>query len=201
MKRFSTFLFEALSSEAQDWIESVVNTQKSLVKDNKLEPIEVDINKLNKPRKPFSYNDFFNNTSIKDLLINKNVGFLITNQIVRNPKNFIVDDTKDITINCYPYWYQDGNNIFFVGLCMYDKEHLFIDGLVNLTNIDSSNIVKNKDELNKAIFNDFIKIMSTDQKIKGIAAKPKHSKIKILFQKLGFNTSKDNNELMTYKIK
>lgn len=201
MKRFSTFLFEALSSEAQDWIESVVNTQKSLVKDNKLEPIEVDINKLNKPRKPFSYNDLFNNTSIKDLLINKNVGFLITNQIVRNPKNFIVDDTKDITINCYPYWYQDDNNIFFVGLCMYDKEHLFIDGLVNLTNIDSSNIVKNKDELNKAIFNDFIKIMSTDQKIKGIAAKPKHSKIKILFQKLGFNTSKDNNELMTYKIK
>lgn len=201
MKRFSTFLFEALSSEAQDWIESVVNTQKSLVKDNKLEPIEVDVTKLNKPRKPFSYNDFFNNASIKDLLINKNVGFLITNQIVRNPKNFIVDDTNDITINCYPYWYQDGNNIFFVGLCMYDKEHLFIDGLVNLTNIDSSNIVKNKDELNKAIFNDFIKIMSTDQKIKGIAAKPKHSKIKILFQKLGFNTSKDNNELMTYKIK
>lgn len=201
MKRFSTFLFEALSSETQDWIESVVNTQKSLVKDNKLEPIEVDVTKLNKPRKPFSYNDFFNNTSIKDLLIDKNVGFLITNQIVRNPKNFIVDDIKDITINCYPYWYQDGNNIFFVGLCMYDKEHLFIDGLVNLTNIDSSNIVKNKEELNKAIFNDFIKIMSTDQKIKGIAAKPKHSKIKILFQKLGFNSSKDNNELMTYKIK
>lgn len=201
MKRFSTFFYEALSSEAQDWLKSVVNTQKSLVKDNKVQPITVDINKLNKPRNPFTYDDFCNDALVKNLLGDKNVGFLVTNQMIRNAKNFIFDEGKNIKPNCFPYWYQEGNNIYFVGLCIYDKEHTYIDGLVNLIDIDSSSIVKNADELNTAIFNDFTKMMGEDQKIKGIVSKPKHAKIKSLLQKFGFGPSKENNELLTHKIR
>lgn len=201
MKRFSKYFYEALSTEAQEWLKNVANTQKALVKDNKVEPITVDVNKLNKPRNPFTYEDFFGDALVKNLLGDRFVGFPITNQMVRNSKNFIFEEGKEIKPNCFPYWAQDGENLYFAGLCIYDKEHTYIDGLVNLIAIDSSSIVKNADELNTAIFNDFVKMMGEDQKIKGIVAKPKHAKIKSLLQKLGFSASKENNELLTHKIR
>lgn len=201
MKHFSKYyLCEALSTEAKQWLKSVIDTQKALADENNFNPIEIDINKLNKPRNPFTYEDFFNDAIVKNILNDKKVGFVITNQMVRNSKNFIFDDTKNIKPNCFPYWYQDAKNIFFVGICIYDKENTYIDGFANLIDIESSLMIKNSEDLNKAIFNDFIKIMSTDNKIKGIVAKPKHAKIKALFIKLGFSPSKENNELLTYKI-
>lgn len=201
MKHFSKYyLCEALSTEAKQWLKSVIDTQKALADENNFNPIEIDVNKLNKPRNPFTYEDFFNDAIVKNILNDKKVGFVITNQMVRNSKNFIFDDTKNIKPNCFPYWYQDVKNIFFVGICIYDKENTYIDGFANLIDIESSLMIKNSEDLNKAIFNDFIKIMSTDNKIKGIVAKPKHAKIKALFIKLGFSPSKENNELLTYKI-
>lgn len=200
MKRFSNFFYEALSSEARQWLKSVVDTQKALAEENNFQPIEVNIDNLNKPRNPFTYEDFFNDAIVKNILNDKKVGFVITNQMVRNSKNFIFGDNKNIKPNCFPYWYQDAKNIFFVGICIYDKENTYIDGFVNLIDIDSSLMIKNSDDLNKAILNDFVKIMQTDNKVKGIVAKPQHAKIKQLFLKLGFSPFKENKELLTYKI-
>ena len=90
MKHFSKYyLCEALSTEATQWLKSVIDTQKALADENNFNPIEIDINKLNKPRNPFTYEDFFNDAIVKNILNDKKVGFVITNQMVRNSKNFI----------------------------------------------------------------------------------------------------------------
>lgn len=200
MKSLFNYILEGLKSDVQQWLKNVYQTQQSLIKDNKVQPIQVDVNKLNKPKKSFTFEDFSTDAIVKKIVGDKQVGFVITNQMIRNPKQYIQDENKELKIECLPYWYQDGENIYFVGICMYDKQAFYIDNFVHLIGIESSLIVAESAPLIKAILNDFIKFIEKEGDFIGISAKPTHPKMKANLIKLGFNSFKDNKEILTYKL-
>lgn len=200
MKSLITYIYEALDQKIQKWLKDVYNNQQQLVKDNKVQPIEVDIEKLNKPEKEFLYDNYSNDPVFKKILADKHLGFTVTNQMFRIPKQYLIDNDKEYKPDCYPYWYQSDQNIYFVGLCLYDKNITYIENYINLIGIESSLIVNNSGDLNKAILNDFIKIIPKLGNYKGITIKPIHPKMKATFIKLGFRSSSENKEILVYKI-
>ena len=200
MKDIVIYILEALKADVQQWLKQVYNTQQSLIKDNKIQPIKVDVNKLNKPKNSFTFEDFSTDTVVKQIVGNKQVGFTVINQMIRNPKQYVFDDKKEMNPECLPYWYADGENVYFVGLCIYDKNVSYIDNFVHLIAIESSLVVAESLVLNKAILNDFIKLVNMDGHYKGITVKPTHPKMKANFIKLGFNVLKENSEILTYKL-
>ena len=200
MKTLITYINEKLKADVEQWLSKVYDTQQKLIKDNKVEPIKVDINKLNKPKKPFTFEDFSTDTVVKNIVGNKQVGFTVINQMIRNPKQYVFDEDKQMNPECLPYWYADGENIYFIGICIYDKNVSYIDNFVHLIAIESSLIVSESLPLNKAILNDFIKLINADGHYQGITVKPMHPKMKANFIKLGFNSLKENTEILTYKL-
>lgn len=201
MKSLVAYITEGLKSEYQQWFKKVYQTQQALIKDNKVQPIKVDVDKLNKPKRTFTFEDFSTDAVVKKIVGDKQVGFTVTNQMIRNPKQYIQDEGKELNPECLPYWYQDGDNIYFVGICIFDKNVSYIDNFVHLIGIESSMIVQESLPLNKAILADFIKFMEGEkQQFTGITAKPTHPKMKANLIKLGFNTFKDNKEILTYKL-
>ena len=201
MKSFYTYLIEGLKSDVQQWLKKVYQTQQTLIKDNKVQPLQVDVNKLNKPKKSFTFEDFSTDAIVKKILGDRQVGFTVTNQMIRNPKQYILYDEKELNPECLPYWYQDRDNIYFVGICIFDKNVSYIDNFVHLIGIESSLIVQESLPLNKAILGDFVKFMEGEkQQFIGISAKPTHPKMKATLIKLGFNSFKDNKEILTYKL-
>ena len=205
MKSILLYIKEALKSDEQKWLNDVYKTNQTLVKDNKITPIEIDVKNLNKPVKPFEYDKFINDPVFKKIIEDNFVGFTVTNQLIKNANKYLKDNDKELKPNCYPYWYstqidKNTQNVFFVGLCLYDKNVTYIDNYLHLISIESSLIVKDSAILNKAILNDFIKVMQKVNKYSGISAKPTHPKMKAILLKLGFKISKDNKELLTYKI-
>ena len=200
MKKLVSYIIEKLNADIEKWLESVYNTQQNLIKDNKIQPIIVDAKKMNKPKKPFSFNDFSSDTIVKKIVGDRKVGFTVINQMIRNPKQYLIDNEKKLNPECYPYWYQDGENIYFIGLCIYDKTVSYLDNFIHLIAIESSLPVNNSSEVNKAILSDFIKMASINGTYKGITVKPLHPKMKANFIKLGFKVLNDNKEILTYKL-
>ena len=45
MKNLITYITEKLKSDVQQWLKQVYDTQQSLIKGNKVQPIKVDVNK------------------------------------------------------------------------------------------------------------------------------------------------------------
>lgn len=201
MKSLTRYIIEGLKNEYKKWLQNVLNSQLSLVKDNKVQPLNIDIQNLNKPEKSFLYDDFINDPIVKKIIGNKQTGFVVTNQIIRNPNQYIKDEDKKFNSECLPYWYQDGNNIYMVGICIYDKTVSYVDDFVHIISIESSLAIEDSNELNKAIVNDFIKFIQKDNNVTGLSAKPKHPKMKAILQKIGFNELEDNKEILTYKYK
>lgn len=205
MKSVFFYINESLQKAEQQWLENVYKTNLSLIKDKKLVPIDVDIKKLNKPKRPFEYDRYFDDPIFKKIINDDNVGFTVLNQMFRNDKKYLQDDEKEFRPNCYPYWYvididDKHQNTYFIGLCVYDKTNTYIDNYIHLIGIESSLIINNSTELNKAILNDFISVIKKDGNFDGITAKPNHPKMKATLIKLGFKLSKDNKEILTYKI-
>lgn len=198
MKSLVKYIIETLNNDTQKWLKQILDNTIKLSKSNKIEPLIVDVNQLNKPEKPFLYNDFFNNNIVKQIIGNNKLGFTVINQIIRNPKQYITD--KEINGECYPYWYQNNDSILCIGLCIYDKNVSYIENYLSLYGIESSLIVDNSQDLNTAILNDFTKLIPKIGKYEGIAAKPLHPKMKAILQKIGFVPSKDNKEIFIYKI-
>ena len=200
MKQLLTYINEALKSDVQQWLKNVYQTQQTLIKDNKVQPLQVDVNKLNKPKKSFTFEDFSTDAVVKKIVGDKQVGFVVTNQMIRNPKQYIQDKDKELSPECLPYWYQDVENIYFVGICIYDKKASYIDNFVHIIGIESSLVVAESAPLLKAILGDFIKFIEKEGNFVGISAKPTHPKMKANLIKLGFNSFKDNKEILTYKL-
>ena len=99
MKALITYIIEKLKTDVQQWFKQVYDTQQKLIKDNKVEPIDVDVNKLNKPKQSFTFEDFSTDAIVKQIVGNKLVGFTVINQMIRNPKQYILDENKEINLN------------------------------------------------------------------------------------------------------
>lgn len=200
MKTLLNYINEALKVDVQKWIKNVYQTQQSLIKDNKIQPIKVDPNNLKKPKKSFIYDEYASDTIFKNIVSDKHVGFTVTGQMLRNVNQYLKDDDKEFQPECYPYWYQEGENVYFVGLVMYDKNVSYIDDYFHLVNIEASLIVEESLPVLKGILKDFIKIVNKEGNYSGISAKPTHPKLKATLIKLGFNSTKENKEVLFYKI-
>ena len=83
MKNLISYITEKLKTDVEKWLDAVYQSQQSLIKDNKVEPINVDVNKLNKPNKTFTFEDFSTDTIVKNIVGNKQVGFTVINQMIR----------------------------------------------------------------------------------------------------------------------
>lgn len=199
MKTFTEFkIFEGLSGDVKKFFDNVFKTQESLVQKNKVQPIQVDDKKLNKPKSGFKKEDL-QDKSVKQIISSKHTGFTVANQMLSNDKKYFVDDDKEYNPTCYPYFYKDGKNVYCVGLLMYDEKINYVDGFVTLLLIETSLIVSEANPICKSILNDFTNMMKG--KFTGICVKPVHPKLKAIFTKLGFSSMKDNKEILTLKIK
>lgn len=190
-------IYEGLSNDIKKFFDNVFKTQEKLIKNNKVQPIDVDATKLNKPKHSFSKDDLTDN-SIKQIITSKHTGFTVAMQMLSNENKYFKDEDKEYNPECYPYFYKDDNNIYCVGLLMYDEKITYVDQFVTLLLIESSMIVSKSINVDKAILNDFIKLMKG--KYKGICVKPVHPKLKATFTKLGFTSMKDNKDILTYKL-
>ena len=156
------YIHESLKTDIQKWLKDIYQTQQSLIKDNKLQPIQVDTSKLNKPKKSFIFDEYATDETFKKIINNKQVGFTVASQMLRIPNQYLKDDDKEYKPDCIPYWYKDDKNVYFVGLCMYDKNVTYIDSFIHLINIESSLIVSESLPLLKAMLNDFIKTIDKE---------------------------------------
>lgn len=190
-------IYEGLSNDVKKFFNNVFKTQEKLVEKNKVQPIDVDATKLNKPKHSFKKEDLSDN-SIKQIIASKHTGFTVAMQMISNENKYFKDEDKEYNPECYPYFYKDGKNIYCVGLLMYDEKINYIDQFVTLLLIESSMIVSKSINVDKGILNDFINMMKG--KYKGICVKPVHPKLKATFTKLGFTSMKDNKDILTYKL-
>lgn len=198
MKTLTEFnIYEGLSGDVQKFFNNVFKTQEKLVKKNKVQPIDVPGNKLNKPKSAFKKDDL-QDKSVKQIIASKHTGFPVAMQMFKNEKKYFFDEDKEYNPECYPYFYKDGKNVYCVGLLMYDENINYMDEFVTLLLIESSMIVAKSTPVNKGILNDFINMMKG--KYKGVCVKPVHPKLKATFTKLGFSSVKDNKEILTLKL-
>ena len=58
MKLLSTLISESLEAKYIKYFKQILATNNALVKDNKIQQIDVDINNIGCPDKPFLFNDF-----------------------------------------------------------------------------------------------------------------------------------------------
>lgn len=190
-------IYEGLSNDVKKFFNNVFKTQEKLVEKNKVQPIDVDATKLNKPKHSLNKEDL-SDKSIKQIIASKHTGFTVAMQMISNENKYFKDEDKEYNPECYPYFYKDGKNIYCVGLLMYDEKINYIDQFVTLLLIESSMIVSKSINVDKGILNDFINMMKG--KYKGICVKPVHPKLKATFTKLGFTSMKDNKDILTYKL-
>lgn len=206
MKKLTEYITEALKADVQKWFKQVYQTMQSLVKDNKVQPIEVDTKKLAKPKNGgFKFDDFANDKTFKTIVDDKSLGFAVTSQILKNPNKYLIDKSgeneKELKPECIPYWYQQDKNVYFVGIVMYDPSVSYIDEFAHLVDIETSLCVSESTPVLKAILNDFaLHYLNKKGNYKGLTAKPEHPKMRAILTKLGFNSFKDNKDILTYKL-
>lgn len=191
-------LNESLSNDVKVFFDNVYKTQQKLASENKVTPVNVDDTKLTKPKSSFEKEDLFDD-SIKQIITNKSVGFVVAAQMISNANKYFTDDDKELNPTCYPYFYTENNNNYCVGLLMYDEKTTYIDNFVTLVLIEPALCAAKALVVNKGILNDFCDMMK--DKYQGIVVKPVHPKLKAVFTQLGFKSIPDNKELMTLKLK
>ena len=203
MKRLTTYILESLDKKISEAFKSVYKTMQSLVKDNKLQPIDVNEKQLGTLPKTgvFKWEDFSQDETIKEIINDKVLGFVVTNQMMKIPKKYLVDQIngKDMEIKpeCVTYIYKQDKNYYWVGICMSDPNITYMNDFVHLVGLETSLCVKESTPVLKAMLNNFIK---QNGQAKGITAKPAHPKMKATLIKLGFNEFNDNKEILTYKL-
>ena len=206
MKHLIEYINEQLKPDVQKWLANVYKTMQSLIKDNKVQPINVDPKKLAKPEKGgFTFDDFANDKTVKTIINDKVLGFTVTAQMLQNPNKYLVDKSgekeKELKPECLPYWYQQDNNIYFIGIVMYDSSVTYIDEFAHLVDIETSLCVSESLPVLKAMLNDFtLHYLNKKGNYKGLTAKPEHPKMRAILIKLGFNSFKDNKDILTYKL-
>jgi len=206
MKSITVYISEALRGEVSKWIGNVYKTMQSLIKDNKVQPIDVDPKKLAKPKKGgFKFDDFATDKQVKQIVNDKALGFTVISQMIKNPNKYLVDknseEEKELKPECLPYWYQQDKNVYFIGIVMFDTTTTHIDDFAHLVAIETSLCVQESTPVLKAMLTDFaLHYLNKKGNYKGLTAKPEHPKMRAILTKLGFNSFKDNKDILTYKL-
>lgn len=195
MKSLIYYINESLNSKTKKFFDNVFKSQEKLVEDNDIETINIeDIKYIKKLKAALSLEDL-KDKSILNIIDNKLFGFPIASQIIKNIKRFLNDNAE---AKCYAYFYNKDKITYLIGLVFIDEKTIYIDKFLTTLLIEPSNILQNTTKLYKAILIDLAKDYKS--KFIGLVIKPSHPKIKAIATKLGFNSFKDNKELMTIKL-
>lgn len=198
---------KTISTESSKWLANVYESMQKLVKDGKVDPVDVDVEKLAKPDNAFNFKNFINDKSMKALIANQQFGFTITNQAARSLDKYFTDSDS---LQCLPYWYrlEDSNNAnagkeqptYFVGLTVFSST-TYVKGFLSLEMLDVSNCVKAELPVLKAMLNDFgLHYANKLGNWSGLAASPTNPKIRATFIRLGFSPLQDDKNILTYKL-
>lgn len=218
MKDIVSYILESLNSEFSNWIKQVYDVMTSLIKNKALKPIDINVDGLAKPKYSISYDDFYKDQTVRNIMKNKYIGFTVINQMISMPKKYMIDsEGNEIKPMCLPYWYRPINEAgkiddekikndkieptYFVGLIMYDENDL-IENYLNIVGIETSMCVEKSLPVLKALLNDFSLhyILKLKNDYDGLCAKPIHPKMKAIMMKLGFKPSKDNKDILIYEL-
>ena len=200
MKSILSYILENLKPDVQKFIKQVFDNETKLIQNGKIEPLEIDVTKLNKPEHEFLYDNYYNDNVFKSIIDNKIFGFVVISQMLKQVKQYLIDGDKELKPSAYPYWYQGDKGVYCVGMLLYDNQIAYKDNYLTLCAIESTLFAKNSLDLNKAILNDFIKLVPKMGSYEGIAIKPLHPKMKALIMKLGFKMDIDDKEILIYKL-
>lgn len=187
-----------LDSKTKKFFSDILDTVEKLSKSDSLEKIKVDITKLGKPSNPFNIPDF-KDPNIYNILKDNKLGFPVTSVMInRSDDSFDKFESSKI----FPYFYEDGNNRYFIGVISFNESVKHIDGFLNVDLIDVSSIVDNANEVMHAIYTDF-KTYARDKfknDIKGFSSKPKNTQMKQKLIKTGIHPSNLNKEILVDKL-
>ena len=206
MKNLKTYIIENLKGDVVKWFTNIYTNMIKLVKENKLETIDPDVQKLSKPTTgAFPYKDFKNTNVIKRILANNNFGFVVTNQMFTNPNKYISkqeNDQKGVSqCECLPYWYKLNDTVYFVGLIVYDIGMPDLKEYCNILSIESALNISDSKKLLQGMLNDFANNYIKDKgNYQGLSIAPIHPKMQAICLKLGFKKVKENNNILIYKI-
>ena len=198
-KQYS-YISENLKPDIQKFLKGVYETELKLIQNGKIEPIEFDVKKLNKPEHEFLYDDYYNDKQFKMIIDNKLFGFVVISQMLKQVKQYLIDEDKELKPDAYPYWYQGDKGVYCVGMLLYDKNVAYKENYLTLVGIESALFAKNSLNLNKAILNDFIKVVPKMGQYEGLAIKPLHPKMKAQMMKIGFRIDTDNKDILVIKL-
>lgn len=200
MKTIVSYILENLKPDVQKFIKQVFDNETKLIQNGKIEPIEFDVTKLSKPKQEFLYDNYYNDNVFKSIIDNKIFGFVVISQMLKQVKQYLIDGDKELKPAAYPYWYQGDKGVYCVGMLLYDNQIVYKDNYLTLCAIESTLFAKNSFDLNKAILNDFIKLVNKMGNYEGIVIKPLHPKMKSIIMKLGFKIDTDDKEILIYKL-
>lgn len=198
MKSLVQYIKEALNTNISMWFSDILNVQKTAVKMGKLEQIDIDTTKLNKPKQPFNIFDFTSDKNVKEIITNQITGCSVTSKLYQTLTTKII---KNKNAKVFPYFYTIENNSYYIGHIMFDDKQIERDiyGVIYL--VDTSNIVKNILDVLKAMCNDYkLYVSKMNASIKGLACKTTDIQIANILKKTGFKQDPDNKELYLVKL-
>ena len=205
MVHLNEYIIEAINKNLlnQKTKQFFLNIQKNydeLISNKTLNKLDVNIKQLNKPDAPFILEDF-RDKSILNIIKDTTYGFNISKSAIVSPDNYLgYNDISETRV--FPYFYKDGKNTYFVGIVAFTASPTHIDNYMNLVIIETSNLVKNNDEVIGAMYNDikqYVKANSTDNCL-GFASKPTETIYKNNIQQTSMKKSDINQEIYIDKF-
>ena len=205
MVHLNEYIIEAINKNLlnQKTKQFFLNIQKNydeLISNKTLNKLDVNIKQLNKPDAPFILEDF-RDKSILNIIKDTTYGFNISKSAIVSPDNYLgYNDISETRV--FPYFYKDGKNTYFIGIVAFTASPTHIDNYMNLVIIETSNLVKNNDEVIGAMYNDikqYVKTNSTDNCL-GFASKPTETIYKNNIQQTSMKKSDINQEIYIDKF-
>lgn len=206
MKHINEYLDNKIINEGLlDWFKAffkkLYKNQRSRVSDNnKVEMYKVDTKNMKVQKEAVKLNDVDKDT--QEIWNDKQVGFPIGSLIKANPRKYQLVKDKEFNPDVLCYFSQDKNATYIIGLLIVDKDISFIENYQHIVDIESSLIVDNPTDVNKAIIEEYSELVKKENSnFKGFTAKEIHPKLKGNLVKLGFKRSDNDKEILIYNIK
>lgn len=204
MKSLETYIWESQLDEGL--LSGFVNFFKKIFKaqteiGEKGEKIKIDIKQLKRSKNPVDFQNL-ETTEYKKLLSDKKAGFPILNEFVKNPKKFLPKDFDTNQAKTFLHFQKLKKSAVQAGVLMFTEKPSLRQGeAFQLLCIESSLIIDNKNEVNKAMLELWVNdIKKKNKEITYIIAEPTHPKMSGILTSIGFTADKANKEIYIYTI-
>lgn len=190
---------ESLLSWLKAFIKKLKSNQTKLINNNKVNMLDMDVDKLIMQKEPARFNDLIKDRDTLEIWQNAKIGFPESSIIAKNINKYC-KDLGEVKSDPYVYtFYYKSESIYYAGVLIYEPNIQYIENYVHIISIETNLVVDNPTEVQEAIFNQFKNIMLKEKmSCEGFTAKITHNKMKGILEKLRFKKSEDNEEL--YKV-